>query len=498
MTAPEQTGPDPIGRIVAAFSSAKLTVALLAMIGVLSFFGTTSREFTLPLSDQRTLHFDCTDIYHSALYRALLGLLFTNLLVCSANSLPAAIRRYRQDGAAVAPPPPREPDHVIRVKRGEPTSILAAAETTAFGRAGTRREQEVAGKKSLVAFHATGRLSLLGPPVTHLGILMIIIGGLIASVASFEASVMLGPGEESATVYRELKVPKLGRPTGLIYLSAAEPDAEPDADHGKYVIQQSQHRLDFTIRCNEFHVTYYPDSTMAKDYLADLSIVRAGKELKRQKIEVNRPLSFAGHDIYQASYEPDLKFRLTATYVGPERTGPIDGATAPVMKPGDTVAATVDEMTPWTVPGDTATYIVADYVPEMTGMGQNMGPAITVGRMNGNSIEAFRLFERFPKFDQMRADRYHLSFTTSIAGYRTGLRIVRDPGLPLTYTGFVLLVVGAVQSFAVPHRRYWLVAEKKGEGAELKLIGRTRKNKAMLERRLKAMAAVIEPKVMKD
>jgi cytochrome c biogenesis protein len=496
MSQPQQDPPpDLIGRVVAAFSSVKLTVALIAVIAVISFLGTTSREFVLPLSGQRALHLDCTDVYHTTVYRVLLGLLFTNLLVCSVNSLPAAIRRYRQDGAAVAPPPPREPDHLIHLKSGELESALAGAEAAAFGRTGVRREQELAGNKSLVSFHATGRLSLLGPQVTHLGILLIIVGGLLASVATFEAEVILGPGQESDIAYSKIKVPKPGRPTGLIYLSAAEPDADPESedDQGKYIYQKSKRRLPFTLRCNDFTVTFYPQSDMAKDYLADLSIIKDGREQARRKIEVNRPLSFGGYDVYQASFTPDLKFRLVAAYAGPERSAPAAGdRAAPVLKPGDTVAAVLSEMEPWTVPGDTVAYVVADYAPAMSGMGKDLGPTLTVGRMVGDSVSSFRLFERYPKFDAMRKDRYLLSYTAINRGWRTGLEIVHDPGLPLTYAGFVLLVLGVVQSLAVPHRRYWLVAERKGQGTDVKLIGRTRKSKAIFERRLQQMAASID------
>jgi cytochrome c biogenesis protein len=228
--------------------------------------------------------------------------------------------------------------------------------------------------------------------------------------------------------------------------------------------------LGFAIRCNDFVVSYYPDSSMPSDFISDLSILADGREKKRQKIEVNRPLYFRGYGIFQSSYGPLL--RLTAAAA--------DGSTA-----GDTLIS----WEPWTVPGSTATYMVVDFNQRSSGMGRDMGPNVTVQKLAGDTVtDQFRLFEKFPAFDKQRKDRFTLTFHTVAGKYWTGLQVIRDPGMPLVWTGFSLLVAGVMLSFFLFHRRTWLTLREGKKFTELSVIGRTRKAPGMFEKHLKSLA----------
>lgn len=556
MTRKNNNSGDPVQAVVDFFTSIKLTIVLLALIALISFFGTTSREFVFSLSDRTALFFNFTDVYHTNAYRILLGLLFTNLLVCTIDGLPRAIRRFKQDGSAKAPPPPRDADYAARIKADSLEQALEKAGRAFLGEGDhPRRELELSDKKRgapgkmvkhIVSFRSTGRISVLGPLVTHIGILAIIIGGMLASLRTFEASLWLSPGEQTKTARVDDKVLKPGANTGLIYIQDKETAREIGPE--KYMYSPSEKTLDFAIRCNDFDITFYDNSRMASDYIADLSIVVGGEEVKRGKIEVNQPLNYKGYGIYQSSYEPEVKIRLVAEYLGePEDSplpGPDDGSTAAAdplpgdtaapdpdmaegdasspgeqpgntaeaasdsagpadgdtaagatparqaeMEPGDTVSALLGQMEEWTVPGDTATFIVGEYEASMRGMGMDMGPTLTVGRRAGGEVYGFRLFENFPDFDRERGDRYALTFKAEAAGYRTGLQLIKDPGLPFVWVGFLLLVGGAVQSLMIRHRRYWVVARPDGKGRfEVRFIGRSKKGRDIFAQKLEAMA----------
>jgi len=442
MSEPEKNqAPDLASRLISLFASVKLTLVLIAVLIVLSFLGETGR-------------WGLRDIYHARYFTFLLGLLFINLAVCTTDRLPGALKRIKMDAGPEAPPPPREPDHVVRIKGGSAAQVRGKAEAVAFGEGAKvlRREAEVplkkkggeegvAAGKALVSFLATGRWSLLGPHVTHLGILITLLGAIVGGLYTFKGYVQLKPGAESGEA-EVMASDTLSRTVNL----------------------------GFAIRCNDFQVTFYEDSAMPSDYISDLSIIVSGHEAARQKIEVNRPLYYDGYGIFQSSYGPLI--RLTAAAA--------DGSTA-----GENVIS----WEPWTVPGSTATYMVARFDQHSSGMSRDLGPSVIAQKLAGDRVvDQFHLFQEFPNFDAERKDQFKLSFHTVPGKYWTGLQLIKDPGMPLVWTGFALLVAGVMLSFFVFHRRTWLVVREGGKFVEISIIGRTRKAQGMFEKHLASMA----------
>jgi len=488
--------------VVGFFTSVRLTLFLLAALALLSFFGTTGREYAFAISEVSELKLNFTDVYHTGVYRFLLGMLFTNMLICSLDRLPAVIKKIRMDAGEKPPPPPREADHVITLKADGVDQALSMAEKSVFGKSGSRGEAtlkaEKGAAKAATSFRATGLASLLGPLVTHLGVMAIIIGGLWGSFGTFEAQLVLSPGEESDTARRRIRT-RGGADKGIIHTrqKGVPPEDAPD--------RMVEHKLDFAIRVNDFKVTFYEGSAMPSDYVADLSVLEGGAEVARKKIEVNQPLYHNGFGIYQSSYGVDpkrSKLRLTALYLGEPKDGDTasgdDDKPAPSIEVGDSVSRELGLSDPLPVPGrDNAYWAVMDYQHSSMGMGRDLGPSATVGRFVGEElVDQVLLFEDHPDFDLRRGGPFLLRFSTASLGYYTGLQIIKDPGLPVIWIGFSLLVIGVIQSFIVHHHRIWLVAQDLGGGeVELRLIGRSKKAKAMFEKKLAGLAEKLAKEV---
>lgn len=445
MSDAQSQSPDLSTRIIRLFGSSRLTIVVLAAIAVLSFLGVTGR-------------WGFEDVYHTRYFRFLMGILFTNMLVCTIDRLPSSIRRIRMDLGPIAPPPPREPDHVITVESDDMKDVLDRAEQIAFGKSGgfPRREIELraksaggegegaqAGEKRLASFRSAGNVSLLGPHVTHLGILVTIVGGIVGSVWTLNGSLWLKPGEQSSMV------------------SVGRPGIEIKQDLG------------FSIRCNDFNITTYQDSEMPSDYLCDLTIIDQGGEVANKVIEVNSPLYYKGYGIFQSSYRREPVVRLVARS----------------LEDGSTVGREVSRGEAFVPPGSGSTYFLMNYEPHAIGMGRDLGPKAEIARFEGSSpVESLKLFENFPDFDKGRDDTYQLSFKTVSSVLSTGLQVIRDPGLPVVWTGFALLTIGVMISFFIFHRRVWLVARPSEGKIELWLIGRTRKAEGMFKRQIEEMA----------
>ena len=391
---------DWVNKTIAFFASVKVTLVIIGALVVLSFIGIAG-------------WLGIKDIYHSRPFSLLLGLLFINLLVCSLERLPGVIRRIRLDGGPVAPPAPREADFRVATTIADPKEALARAEELLFG-AGShpRREQERKGKgdsapaTDYISFKATGRWSHLGAQITHLGILLIIVGGIVGGMWTLKGQIQLSPGDSSDVV------------TVVI------------GD------QTSDTSMPFTVRCNDFKINYYKDKSMPSDYLCDLSILVGGKEVKRQTIQVNQPLYYrpAGqitdYGIYQASYFPMFHLLLTN------------------VDDGTTVGVDLRQYEPFTVPETGLTYVLTEYKANMEGMGRDFGPSVRAEIYKGDSpVDSVMLFQEVPTFDKGRDDPNRLSFRILPDRWATGLEVIRDPGVPLIWGGAFFLCAGV--SFAL-------------------------------------------------
>ena len=69
----------------------------------------------------------------------------------------------------------------------------------------------------------------------------------------------------------------------------------------------------FAITNHKFTMEFY-DNGMPSLYATDASIIVDGQEVLRRTIEVNKPLSYGGWEIYQASWREE-----------PRRGAPADG-----------------------------------------------------------------------------------------------------------------------------------------------------------------------------
>ena len=86
------------------FSSVKLTIVLLVILASVSIFGTVvpqqegAVEFARSLSPQVLRIYsalDLFDMYHSPWFRLIMGFLALNLIICSLDRFPGAIKRFR-------------------------------------------------------------------------------------------------------------------------------------------------------------------------------------------------------------------------------------------------------------------------------------------------------------------------------------------------------------------------------------------------------------------
>lgn len=64
----------------------------------------------------------------------------------------------------------------------------------------------------------------------------------------------------------------------------------------------------------------------------------------------------------------------------------------------------------------------------------------------------------------MRGGDFAISVKDIEFGYYTGLQVTRDPGVPVVYAGFILIIIGCYITFFMLHKQVCVeLAEKNGQ-----------------------------------
>jgi cytochrome c biogenesis protein len=396
--------------------------------------------------------FQLFDVYHSAWFILLLLLLSVNLIVCSLDRFPAAWRQFRgaaaQDGTkciadlspdrivAAASPPDEEASRLQAILRKHGARIRTVE---------TARGSVLSGEK--------GAFSRFGVFVVHLGVLLLIAGGLTGAIFGIQGTVEIAEGDTVNTM----------RPRG-----------------GKPV--QS---LPFSIRCDSFTVEHYEDGA-PKIFRSDLTFIRDGKTVRQGALLVNHPIAFGGLRFYQSSYGVLPGGHLTLSYTrGNEEA--IERETVV----GDRFA----------LPGGEGEVEIIRAENDL----MRMGPAVKLSIVSPRgevqfwvfqNIERIRqanpgILEKIPLMNPALFAPYLFSMKKTGERFYTVLQAVRDPGVPLVAGGAVLLVVGLMITFFFSHRRFLIMLEEEQGQSRIGLAGSSNRDPVGLENEMGQLLAEI-------
>ncbi len=422
------------------FSSVKLTIALLVLI-VLVFITATF----IPQPDTTQKFAWLTDLYHSPLFYTLMGLLSLNLIICSINRFPISLKQYKA---------PCFPEPAGIFEKLPPSQLIITDKET--NKVGTTIEsclktkyksvQKIDTKKGRLFYGERGRFSLFGVYAVHLSILIMIVGAVIGSIFGLEADINIKEGEI-------VNVLQLAGGRGI-------------------------YKLDFSVRCDKFIVEFYENGA-PKTYRSDLSFIKEGQVAHHGSLLVNHPLTFEGLRFYQSSYgtAPEIKAIITYTRGG-KKSREI------VLAAGDT----------FDLPENKAKATVLRVEENI----MELGPAVKLKIASPekdiqfwvfkhiNEIKAANpgLLSEVPLFNPGLFKPLVFSLNRIDQQYYTGLRVVRDPGVPLVALGAALMVIGLIIIFFMSYHRFWVRMEQEGTKIRISIAGRSNRNSAVLEQQI--------------
>jgi cytochrome c biogenesis protein len=415
----------------------RFAVVLIALLALAGLVGTLVRQFPVTAADDparyaaelAVMHaawdplpagsllvevFDAVglfSVFSTPWFLLLMTVLVISIICCTLDRTPRlwrAASHVRVEQPATFFDPARDGRAVV-----EPSAPGAIADgdhvdavQAAFRRRHFRRQRTAEADGASFVYGDRNQFQKLATLLTHAGLVLFLVAGAVTVAAGFETVVFVGEGGTAP-------VQAVGTPGNLL------------------------------VKNNAFFAPRNADGSFA-DFSTDLSVYRNGEEIARKTIRVNDPRRTAGFTFHQNTFGPaaELVIRDAAgalVWDGPlllddELMGAPQGfMTVPGADVGlvavlsndatDTPALVlqgVGAADPETGQNDTL-FLVA--IP----MGVTTDPEVTVGH----------------------------AITWAGVGSWTGMVIRNDPGQPIIWSAFGLLIAGLVLTFYFPRRRAW-------------------------------------------
>ncbi|QMS88188.1 cytochrome c biogenesis protein [Nostoc edaphicum CCNP1411] len=277
-------------------------------------------------------------------------------------------------------------------------------------------------EKANLLYARKGIVGRIGPIIVHIGIVAILLGGIWGAMTGFLAQEMVASGDT-------FKV------TNIV-------DAGP--------LAAAQVPKDWSVRVNRFWIDYTPSGGIDQFY-SDMSVLdNQGKEVDHKKIFVNEPLRYHGVTFYQTDwgiagvrvqFNNSPIFQLPMAQLNTNGNGRIWGTWVPT-KP--------------------------DLSEGVSLLAKDLQGMVLIYDATGKLVDTVRT----GMFTEINGVKLKI---LDVIG-STGLQIKADPGIPIVYTGFGLLMLGVVMSY-FSHSQIWALQK----GDRLYVGGKTNRAQVAFE-----------------
>jgi cytochrome c biogenesis protein len=289
-------------------------------------------------------------------------------------------------------------------------------------------------------------LGLFGSDVVHLGLLVILIGGIISGAAGFGANIKISEGQT---------VPVLN--------------------------------ADFKLRLEKFETEYWPNGSV-KDWKSTLTVLENENPILTKAVEVNHPLSYKGFVFYQSTYGWDWENPSLEIWAK-KNTDP-EFSKKVMLSPGEK-AVLEEENIEISVLSFVPDFILNERNEVTTRSLEPNNPAAFIeGWKDGEKIFSGWIFAKFPDFARMHSDgETDLKF--ELKGYEaaqySGIQMSKDPGVNFIWAGCIILMMGLFLAFFWPPREIKILVKEAQGKTEIIASGLATKSKETFQSEFESM-----------
>ncbi len=504
------------------FSSIKFAVVIFALIALTSIIGTIIEQNAAPEKNIKLIGklfgdsiapalynaFDFLgfmDMYHSWWFVALLMLFAANLMVCSIDRLPRIWKLVKEPVKPLTAEQFKNLGKKEIVLKGKTKKIKDAAKT-AIKKAGFKllETKEADGYQ---LYSEKGNYTRLGVYITHLSILLILIGSIIGIFFGFKGFLNLPEGKTYSVAFAQTGHLTPMQESEMEMIIAALQSVEGSTLKASQKLGMEEQSLKlkikrygiwplgFSITCNDFNADFYSNSNTPKTYKSWLTITENGMPVKIggkeiQEIEVNTPLKYKGVTFYQSSYgltpgggeNSVFRFRVT----------PKDGKTEDIESrfegsfsiPGTNLTGKIESFSP-AIGFDQSTGRFFTYAEQMN------NPAVLVSFYENNKRKyGGWILKRQP--ETWKLPEGHIVEFVDLWGIQyTGLQVRKDPGVWVVYLGCIVMSIGLYIAFFMNHKKIWLRLIEEKNSTRIIAAMTANKNRQAFERKIDKMITLL-------
>lgn len=440
------------------FSSVKLAIVLFILITLASILGTlipqgrSAAEYAARYGDLSGLFIklQLTGLYHSAWYLALLFLFALNTIVCTLSRFGPKWRRAFR-------PSPEFDDKTLQAMRIKgrariPSLLPAAAEKTRKALASRHYRLRTSGAGTRLAVIAQKRqLGWFGSDAVHVGLLIILAGGVISGLTSRRSDLELRVGQTA------------------------------DLPHAA-----------FQVRLDRFETEYYPQGGV-KDWKSTVAILENGTPVLTRVVEVNHPLTYKRFSFYQTSYGWDWENpRLEVVVKKPADPAYLKSL---VLNVGARLAVEDPDFTHLAVRQFVPDFVIGEGNQVQTRSLEPNNPAALIEVWKGEEkVYSGWTFARYPDFGEgHKIGQSSLSFVLEKyeAPQYSVLEAATDPGVGFIWLGCLFVTAGFFLAFYWPPREVRIVLEEAQGKTEAVLGGFASKSREAFQTEFDALVETL-------
>jgi len=426
------------------------------------------------------------DPYRAWWYQVLLGILSLSLVFCIIDNAPKAVKNTFRTKFINRPDEIKNYSLNAEFESGDKFIENISRYLTGFHV--TKNETT---DKILISANRS-RVGYLGPVLTHVGLLLLVVGGLLAvrGITTFEGGY---PGDiiEDENLDFQVRVDDFNieyYPLGVGQWVLVD-------DHmiGKTIkkLSDGSFRVKFFSKGSYFYKDVEADRLRNKfdsntdrgnisDYISTLTVIKDDREILTQKVEVNKPLRYGGFRFYQNSFNsrsPRIISTIDSAVVEIKITG--------MEAAGDTVLMIYGE--DYILPDENIARM-EKFVPHfmmsekgIISASENLvNPAVEIAVYSAES-ESEELYHQwcfigkdFHGAAKQAAYRFNVLEVfnpVSDAKYMTILEIKGSQGYLVIWIGLIICTIGIIAIFYLSPKHIWFTYDKKDPENKLYVAG---------------------------